>query len=263
MLTDDVREKIAAKIYHGIKETTPISLLTQAYPDIEIDDAYHIQNAVVSLFKDAGGRVKGYKIGLTSQAIQRVVGSNEPNFGRLLDQMFSAGGSELARADWLTPVVECELALIIKCRLAGPDVSVEDVIRATDFVLPAIEIADFRVARTAGIDVRDITADMGAAGGVVLGGKPVSLSDIDILAVNTSLVINNEQRAKGAANQVMGNPLIAVAWLANKLHEFGAALEPGDVILSGAMLSAQPVEAGDEILARFDSGLGDIRLRFI
>ena len=176
--------------------------------------------------------------------------------------MFIDENKTSSRSNWLTPVVECELAFVLKDRLAGPNVSVADVIHATDFVVPAIEIADFRVARTAGIDVRDITADIGAAGGVIIGKTPVLLRDIDICAINTSLVINGEERAKGAADQVMGNPLSAVAWLANKLHEFGAALEPGEVIMSGAMLAAQPVEAGDTILARFDNGLGDIQLRF-
>ncbi len=112
------------------------------------------------------------------------------------------------------------------------------------------------------MDVRDITADMGAAGGVVLGVNAVSLNDIDILSVNSSLIINGEERAKGVASEVLGNPVSAVAWLANKLSESGAALEPGDIILSGAMHSAQPVEAGDHIIARFDNGLGDIKLSF-
>ena len=135
--------------------------------------------------------------------------------------MFAAEESELARSNWLTPVVESELAFVIKDRLTGPGITVADVIRATDFVLPAIEIADFRVARAAGMDVRDITADMGAAGGAVLGVNAVSLNDIDILSVNSSLIINGEERAKGVASEVLGNPVSAVAWLANKLSESG------------------------------------------
>ena len=262
MLTDEVHKEIAAKIYHCIKEISQIPLLTTAYPDIEIGDSYHIQNYVVSSFEEAGSRVKGYKIGLTSKAIQQLVGSTEPNFSPLLDHMFAAEESELARSNWLTPVVESELAFVIKDRLTGPGITVADVIRATDFVLPAIEIADFRVARAAGMDVRDITADMGAAGGAVLGVNAVSLNDIDILSVNSSLIINGEERAKGVASEVLGNPVSAVAWLANKLSESGAALEPGDIILSGAMHSAQPVEAGDHIIARFGNGLGDIKLSF-
>ena len=262
MLTDEVHKEIAAKIYHCIKEISQIPLLTTAYPDIEIGDSYHIQNYVVSSFEEAGSRVKGYKIGLTSKAIQQLVGSTEPNFSPLLDHMFTAEESKLTRSNWLTPVVESELAFVIKDRLTGPGINVADVIRATDFVLPAIEIADFRVARAAGMDVRDITADMGAAGGAVLGVNAVSLNDIDILSVKSSLIINGEERAKGVASEVLGNPASAVAWLANKLRESGAALEPGDIILSGAMHSAQPVEAGDHIIARFGNGLGDIKLSF-
>ena len=262
MLTDDIHKEIAAKIYHCMKEISQIPLLTTAYPDIEIGDSYHIQNYVVSSFEEAGSRVKGYKIGLTSKAVQQLVGSTEPNFGPLLDHMFIAEESELARSNWLTPVVESELAFVIKDRLTGPGINVADVIRATDFVLPAIEIADFRVARAPGMDARDITADMGAAGGVVLGRNRVSLHDIDIPTVNSSLTINDEERAKGVASEVLGDPVSAVAWLANKLSEFGVALEPGQVILSGAMHNAQPVEAGDHVLARFDNGLGDIKLSF-
>ena len=262
MLTDDVRESIAAAIYHGIQNTTPLPLLTKSYPEIELEDSYHIQSSVVTMFEKTGRHVRGYKIGLTSGAIQALVGSKSPNFGRLLDHMFAEENSELDRSTWLTPVAECELAFVLKDQLAGPDIRTEDVVNATDFIVPAIEIADFRVARTAGIDVRDITADIGAAGGVVIGQTPVLLRDIDICAVNTSLVINGEERAKGASDQVMGNPLSAVAWLANKLHELGRTLEPGDIILSGAMHAAQPIEAGDTVLARFDHGLGDIHVRF-
>jgi len=262
MLTDKTRKEIAAKIFQCIQERTQTSLLTSAYPDIEIVDAYHIQDYVISSFKQAGTRVKGYKIGLTSKAVQQLVGSTEPNFGRLLDHMFTPEESELARSNWLTPVVESDLAFVIKHHLTGPGINIADVIRATDFVLPAIEIADFRVARAPGMDARDITADMGAAGGVVLGGNPVSLYDIDIRSVSSNLVINGEERARGAASEVLGHPLTALAWLANKLGESGAALEPGDVVLSGAMHGAQPVDSGDHIIARFDNGLGDIKLGF-
>ena len=262
MLTDDIRKEIADKIYHCFLERAQISLLTTTYPDIEIEDAYHIQNYVVSSFKEAGSRVNGYKIGLTSKAVQQLVGSAEPNFSPLLDHMFTTEESELARSNWLTPVVESELAFILKDRLTGPGINIADVIRATDYVLPAIEIADFRVARAPGMDVRDITADMGAAGGIVLGVNAISLHDIDISSVNSSLIINEEERAKGTASEVLGNPISAVAWLANKLGESGVSLEPGDVILSGAMHSAQPVETGDHVLARFDNGLGDIKLSF-
>jgi 2-oxo-hept-3-ene-1,7-dioate hydratase/2-keto-4-pentenoate hydratase len=262
MLTDDDHKEIAAKIYHCIKERAQMSLLTKAYPDIEIDDSYKIQNHLVSSFKETGSLVKGYKIGLTSKPVQQLVGSAEPNFSPLLDHMFIAEASELDRSNWLTPVVESEMAFIIKDRLTGPGINVADVVRATDFVLPAVEIADFRVARAAGMDVRDITADMGAAGGVVLGGNPFSLHDIDIRSIECSLIINEEERAKGIASEVLGNPLSAVAWLANRLSESGASLESGQIVLSGAMHNAQPAEAGDQILARFDNGLGDIRLSF-
>jgi 2-oxo-hept-3-ene-1,7-dioate hydratase/2-keto-4-pentenoate hydratase len=262
MLTDNVRREIAREIFRCFRENQQIPLLNSAYPAIEVEDAYRIQELVVDAFKAEGRQVKGYKIGLTSRPMQEMAGSTEPDYSAILDDMFIPEGSQLARADWSDPLVEIEIAFVMKDRLQGPGVNVADVIRATDFVLPAIEIVDFRVARAPGMDVRDTIADLAAVGGVVLGGNPVSLRDVDIRAVNGSLMINGEVREQGSAAEVLGNPLSAVVWLVNKLAEFGVAFEPGDVILSGSFLRALPVNAGDEIVARFDNDFGDIALSF-
>jgi 2-oxo-hept-3-ene-1,7-dioate hydratase/2-keto-4-pentenoate hydratase len=262
MLTDEVRREIAREIFRCFEEKRQIPLLNTTYPDIEVEDAYHIQEFVVDDFKSAGRNIKGYKIGLTSKPMQELAGSSEPDYSAMLDDMFIPEGSQLARADWHDPLVEIEMAFVMKDRLQGPGINVADVIRATDFVLPAIEIVDFRVARSPGMDVRDTIADLAAVGGVVLGGNPVSLRDIDIRAVGGSLIINGEVREQGTAAEVLGNPLTAVAWLANKLSEFGVAFQPGDVILSGSFLRALPVNAGDEVIARFDHNFGDIALSF-
>jgi 2-keto-4-pentenoate hydratase len=154
------------------------------------------------------------------------------------------------------------MAFVMKERLEGPGINIADVIRATDFVLPAIEIVDFRVGPAPGMDVRDTIADLAAVGAVVLGGNPVDLKAIDIRAIKGDLVINGEVRESGSSREVLGNPLTAVAWLANKLAEFGVAFEAGDIILSGSFLKALPVDAGDEIIARFDGGFGDVHLAF-
>jgi 2-keto-4-pentenoate hydratase len=262
MLTDEVRREIADKIYACFEQKTQIPLLNTAYPDIEVIDAYHIQEQVVGAFISAGRQIKGYKIGLTSKAMQEMAGSNEPDYSAMLDHMFIPEASVLSRADWLDPLVEIELAFVMKHRLQGPGVNIAEVIQATDFVLPAIEIVDFRVARAPGMDVRDTIADLAAVGGIVLGGNPASLKDIDIRQVQGSLMINGEIREQGSSAAVLGNPLTAVAWLANKLSEFGVAFESGDVILSGSFVRALPAQAGDEIIARFDNGFGDIRLSF-
>jgi 2-keto-4-pentenoate hydratase len=262
MLSEEVRQEIAKNIYRCFGDKTQIPLLNTTYPEIEVVDAYRIQEMVIASFLDAGRRIKGYKIGLTSKPMQEMAGTTEPDYSAMLDHMFYPETSQLARADWCSPLVEIELAFVMKERLEGPGINVAEVIRATDFVLPAIEIVDFRVQLGPGMDVRDTIADLAAVGGVVLGGNPVSLLDIDIRAIRGSLLINGEVREEGSSDAVLGNPLTAVAWLANKLAEFGVAFEPGDVILSGSFLRALPVQAGDDVVARFAPPFGDVLLSF-
>lgn len=262
MLPDHVREEIAANIFRCFREKTQISLLNTAYPEIEMEDAYRIQERVIEYFRSAGRKVKGYKVGLTSKPMQELAGSTEPDYSAILDDMFIPEGGESPRSDWIDPLVEIELAFVMNDRLRGPGINAADVIRATDFVLPAIEIVDFRVARAPGMDVRDTIADLAAIGGVVLGGNPVRLSDVDIRAVHGSLIINGEVREQGTSAAVLSSPVNAVVWLANKLAGFGVAFEPGDVILSGSFVRALPIAAGDKLIARFDNNLGDIAVAF-
>ncbi|MFV0278034.1 MAG: 2-keto-4-pentenoate hydratase [Parahaliea sp.] len=262
MLSVQQRVAIAAAIYQCFEQRRQIPLLSVEYPELEMEDAYRIQEAVVARFVADGRRVKGYKVGLTSRAMQELAGTYEPDYSAMLDHMFLPEASHTPRSDWLEPMVEIELAFVMKEPLEGPGVNVADVIRATDFVLPAIEIVDSRVARAPGITVRDSIADLAAVGGVVLGGNPIKLDSIDVRAVRGDLLINGEVRERGISDAVLGNPLTAVAWLANKLSEFGVCFEPGDVILSGSFLRALSVDAGDEIIARFDSGFGDVLLSF-
>ncbi len=262
MLSDQTRQEIAAEIYRCFRERDQIPLLNSRFPDIELEDAYRIQEQVVESFKSDGRKVKGYKIGLTSKAMQEMANSTEPDYSAILDHMFYPEADASPRSDWVQPLVEIELAFVMKERLQGPGINVAEVIRATDFVVPSIEIVDFRVAYGPGMDVRDTIADLAAVGGVILGGNPVDLRQIDVRDIGGSLIINGEVKESGKSSAVLGNPLNAVAWLANKLAEFGVAFEPGDVILSGSFIRALPVNAGDEVIARFDNGLGDVMFNF-
>lgn len=262
MLSEQQRQEIAEDIFRCFEEKTQRGLLTKAYPDIETEDAYRIQEKVVASHLANGRSIKGYKIGLTSKPMQEIAGTTEPDFAAILDDMFIDESAETPRADWQMPLVEIELAFVMKERLAGPGLNVADVIRATDFVLPAIEVVDFRVAMEPGMDVRDTIADLAAVGGVVLGGNPMRLEDIDVRNVAGTLSINGEVREQGVADAVLGNPLTAVVWLANKLSAFDVAFEPGDVILSGSFLRALPVNAGDRVVAEFDNGFGRVGIDF-
>ena len=260
MLNHDTRTAIAQQIFDCFTETKQISLLSKAHPELEMEDAYRIQELVVDHFKAKGRKVKGYKIGLTSKAMQEMAGTNEPDYSALLDHMFVSEEAHIPRASYSDPLVEIEIAFVMKSRLQGPGVNAADVIRATDFVLPSIELVDFRVARAPGMNVRDTISDLAAVGCVVLGGNPVRLEDIDIRNIGGELLINGEVRESGKSSAVLGNPITPVAWLANKLSEFGVAFEPGDVVFSGSCVRALPVQAGDQVTARFNNGFGDVNL---
>ena len=204
-----------------------------------------------------GRRIKGHKVGLTSKAMREMSQADEPDFGTLFDHWFVPEGSTIAADSLFRPLVEIEIAFVMNDHLVGPAVNAADVIRATDFVLPAIEIVDSRfVDRPMLVDT---IADVASCGLVVLGGNPRRLDDIDVRRIGGTLVKNGEIEESGVAAAVMGNPVNAVAWLANKLHEFGVTIEPGQVVLSGSFVRAVRFGAGDTITALFDE-LGDVTI---
>lgn len=254
MLTDAERESFARALWKAEVEHAPIEALTALHPEADIVDAYEIATLVTASKLAAGLTVKGHKIGLTSKAMRSMVDAKEPDYGTLFDDVFVPEASEVDFGRLNAPSAEVELAFVLGRGLSGPSVTVADVIRATDFVLPAIEIVDKRYTRRGpGNPVVDSIADAAWCGLVVLGGNPRRLTDIDIRAVGASLVINGELEDSGLSSAVMGNPVVAVAWLANKLYEFGVALEPGHVVLSGSFTRAVPFSRGDTVSAQFDT----------
>ena len=236
--------------------TDPVS---NTYDDATVEDAYRIGLEVRDLKLAAGRTVKGHKVGFTSKAMRSLVGATEPDYGFLFDDWFVPEGSVVPRARMNRPLVEQEIAFVMGARLQGPSVNAADVIRATDFVLPALEIVDSRYNGRGKALLVDSISDAASCGFVVLGGNPARLTDIDVRRVSGSLSVNGDVMETGSAQAVMGNPVNAVAWLANKLAEFDVAMEPGDVILSGSFVKAVPFDAGDSVLALFDQ-LGEVSL---
>jgi 2-oxo-hept-3-ene-1,7-dioate hydratase/2-keto-4-pentenoate hydratase len=263
MLDTATRDRILADIIGTYTTRTALPLLTQRYPGIDMDDAYAIQNAFVARRLAEGRQVRGYKVGLTSKAMQEMSGSTEPDFSAMTDDLFLPEDTPIDHARFFRPLIEIEIAFVMKGALKGPGVLPVDVLRATDFVLPAIEIVDFRVGPAPGMTVVDTVADLAACGAAVLGANPCRLEDIDIRRVTGQMIINGEVAQQGSAAAVLGNPVAAVAWLANKLGEFGITFEPGQTILTGSFVRAMPVNAGDEVIARFGSGLGDVLASFV
>ncbi|MFC3069643.1 2-keto-4-pentenoate hydratase [Phenylobacterium soli] len=263
MLDEITRTRIVDDLEGAYRTRAPLPLLTRTYPGIEVEDAYRIQEAFVARRVAGGARIAGYKVGLTSKPMQEMAGSDEPDFSAVTDGMFLPEGTPISAANFFDPMIEIEIAFVMKSALKGPGILPVDVIRATDFVVPAIEIVDFRVARAPGMNIIDTVADLAACGGVVLGANPRRLEAIDVRRVQGSILRNGHVEQEGEASAVLGNPVTAVAWLANKLGGFGVAFEPGQVILTGSFVRAFPIKAGDEIVCRFDQGLGDVATSFV
>ena len=263
MLDETTRRQILGDIIGTYRSRQALPLLTKTYPNIEMADAYAIQQEFVAQSVSAGRQVRGYKVGLTSKAMQAMSGSTEPDFSAMTDDLFFPEDTPIDHARFFRPLIEIEIAFVMKSALKGPGILPVDVLRATDFVLPAIEIVDFRVGPASGMTVVDTVADLAACGAAVLGANPCCLTDIDLRRVHGQMIINGKVEQEGYASAVLGNPVTSVAWLANKLGEFGITFEPGHAILTGSFVRAMPVKNGDEVVARFDSGLGDVLTSFV
>ncbi|UGY16261.1 2-keto-4-pentenoate hydratase [Bradyrhizobium septentrionale] len=263
MLSEQTRQSIFEEIANVYETRRQIPPLTTTYPLIRIEDAYAIQQRFIDQKLSTGARVTGYKVGLTSKAMQQLAGATEPDFSAMLDYMHIAEASEIRTSDCFDPMVEIEIAFVMKKALRGPNVTAVDVIRATDFVLPAIEMVEFRINRSQGLSFIDTVADLAAIGGVIVGSNPRRLDQIDVRDISGELVRNGDVIEKGLSSAVLGSPVTSVAWLANKLSAFGVGFEPGELVLSGSFVRAAPVKPGDKIVARFSGGLGDVAVDFV
>lgn len=260
MLTNEQIQQCAEALWRAEQTRAWTDPVSNRHADADVVDAYRIGLAVRDLKLAAGRRVKGHKIGLTSKAMRQLTNATEPDYGFIFDDWFVLEGAAVSRAAMNRPLVEVELAFVMGRRLEGPSLNVAEVIRSIDFVLPALEIVDSRYNGRGSNLLVDSIADAATCGFVVLGGRPMKLTDVDLRRIGASLSINGDIMETGTAGAVMGNPLNAVVWLANKLHEFGVAMEPGDVILAGSFVKAIPFGAGDAISAQFDQ-LGEVSLR--
>jgi 2-oxopent-4-enoate hydratase len=238
----------------------PIAPLTERVPDLSVDDAYRIQRRNVARHVDAGARVVGRKIGLTSAPMQRMLGVDEPDFGVLLDTMRVADGDVLAIDALLQPKAEAEIAFVMAQDLQGPGVDALAAAQAVAGAVAAIEVIDRRVADWR-IKLPDTVADNASSGRFVLGGPLTPPAGLDLRLVGVVLTVGGVVAETGAGAAALGDPLRCVAWLANKLAEFGEGLKAGDVVLSGALHAAVAVAPGQTVRAEF-AGLGSVSVHF-
>jgi 2-keto-4-pentenoate hydratase len=248
----DSVEKAAAGLLGAYATRTPVPPLTATYTDISVDDAYAIQRIQANAWIKDGAVVKGHKVGLTSAAMQRQLGVDRPDFGVLTDRMFLPEGVTADIGRFLQPRAEPEIAFVLGKPLNGPGVTVAEAVAAIDFVLPALEIIDSRIADWK-ITLADTIADNASSGGLVLGSRPARPGDIDLSLTGCLLHRNGRLIDTGAGGAVLGgSPVNALVWLANVLGERGVALAAGHVILPGSVTAAVPVRPGDTISAAFD-----------
>jgi 2-keto-4-pentenoate hydratase len=234
--------------------------LTSIDPEITVVEAYQVQLATVERKIAEGRRIVGKKIGLTSRAMQKLLGVDQPDYGHLLDDMEVADRGSISPQLVLQPKVEAEIAFVLKKDLVGPHVTVPEVLLATDYVVPALEVVDSRVSDWK-IKLQDTIADNASSGLYVLGEKKLRPTDIDLAQVGVVFYKNGEIMNTGVGAAALGHPAFCVAWLANKLFEFGITLKAGEIILSGALSAAVNAEPGDHFQARF-AHLGEVSVGF-
>ena len=230
------------------------------FPHITFEDAYAISAGVAERQQAAGSKLVGYKVGLTSTAMRRSSGIDEPDYGYLYEEFLYHDGAKIRHADFCVPRVELELAFVLKQELKGPKVNMMDVLNATDYVVPSLEIIDTRVDEPR--KIYDTIADNGAGAGLVLGGRPVRPNAVDLRMIPGILSRNSEIEETGVSCGVMGHPANGIAWLANKLFHIGESLHPGQILLAGSYVRPIWAKVGDTVRADFGE-LGSIAVQFI
>jgi 2-oxo-hept-3-ene-1,7-dioate hydratase len=260
MLSDADRKKAADILMQAEQNHTQAVQLSTTFPGISIDDAYAISTEVAHRKIAAGAKLIGHKVGLTSKAMQRSSQIDEPDFGYLFDYMMIPDGAKIAHGTYCRPRVEIELAFILGKPLKGPGVGLPEVLRATEYVVPAIEIVDARLQDPR--KIFDTVSDNGAGAGIVIGGRAVGPMDIVQRWVGGIMYRNSEIEETGVAAGVLGHPALGVAWLANKLGSLGTTLEPGHIVLAGSFTRVVFAQKGDTLHADFGA-LGGIAVQFI
>ncbi|BCL26964.1 2-keto-4-pentenoate hydratase [Streptomyces aurantiacus] len=252
--------KVAAVLDEAARTGISCPPVRSLLPEQDVEAAYAVQRLRVERGVAAGRRLVGRKIGLTSPAVQRQLGVDRPDFGALFADMAVPQGQHVAAGRLMQPKVEAEVALVLGADLPQSDPTVADLLRATAFALPALEIVDSRIAGW-DITIVDTVADNASCGLFVLGGTPVPLDRVDLRAVTMTLTKNGETVSEGTGADCLGSPLTAALWLASALAGLGDPLRAGDIVLTGALGPMAVAAEGDEFTARIE-GLGTVGVAF-
>lgn len=260
MLEQDQITAIADELAAAESQRSTIPLLTTRHPEMTIEDSYAVQNEWRRRAVASGRRLVGRKIGLTSKVMQVATGITEPDYGAIFDDMVYENGSVIEHARFSNVRIEVELAFKLGKPLTGPGVTIFDVLDATDYVVPALEILSSRI-EMAGRTIVDTISDNAAMGAMVYGGNPVAPDAVDLRWISALLYRNETIEESGVAAAVLNHPAMGVVWLANKLAEHGDSLQAGDLILAGSFTRPMWVEQGDTVTCDYGE-LGTLTCRF-
>jgi len=260
MSNNPLHAQLGDELFVALREARMVAPLTERHPQLTIEDAYAIQQQLIARRQEDGERLIGKKIGVTSQAVMDLLKVDQPDFGMLTDRMVVNQGQCVDMTTLIQPKAEGEIAFVLKQDLAGPGVTVADVLRATEGVMACFEIVDSRI-RDWQIRIQDTVADNASCGVFVLGDQLIDPRKVDLVTCGMLLEKNGAVVGTGAGGATMGSPVNAVAWLANTLGSLGMSLKAGEVILSGALSGMVPVAAGDNLSVTI-GGIGSCSVRF-
>ncbi len=262
MSTDNIRaEKYGKELFDALRNRNTVDPLISRDPSLTIDDAYAISLDFLARRRKDGERVVGKKIGVTSKAVQDMLGVHQPDFGFLTDWMHVTGDIDVEAKGLIAPRAEAEIAFILKDSLNGPGVTVADVMAATDSIAPCFEIVDSRI-KDWKIGIVDTVSDNASCGVFVLGDDRADPKDHDLPDLRVTVTKNGEPLSEGLGSAVQGNPAQAVAWLSNTLGQYGVTLDAGDIILSGSVVPLEPAAKGD-IFEMTLHGIGNCTAKFV
>jgi 2-oxo-hept-3-ene-1,7-dioate hydratase len=260
MLPPNTITDIADQLEEAERTRTMIPRLTARYPDMNFEDSYAVQNEWRRRKVESGRRLVGRKIGLTSKVMQVATGITEPDYGAIFDDQVFDNGSVIEHGRFSNVRIEVELAFVLGSPLAGPTATIFDVLKATEYVVPALEILSSRI-QMEGRTIVDTISDNAALGGLVYGGNPTDPGSVDMRWISALLYRNETIEESGVAAAVLNHPATGVAWLANKLFQHGDRLEAGEIVLAGSFTRPMWVHQGDSVLADYGP-MGTISCRF-
>lgn len=259
-LTAEQVHELAHALHRAEHDLSPIGPLTERHPDMDMSDAYAVQlEGIRERMQAHGGSIVGWKVGLTSKAMQQMLGVDQPDFGHLLDDMRLDEGTDIDCSTLIWPRVEPEVAFQLKADLRGPGVTADQVLAATEYLIPALEVIDSRI-KDWKIKLCDTIADNASCGRFVLGRKRTAPTGFDVRLIGMNYYVNHDLVATATAAAVIGNPAEAVAWLANTLAPYGHYLQAGQVVMPGSLVAAVDAKPGGRIRADFDH-IGSVELR--